>query len=161
MEKKNTLAGFIAIILGIILIISPVVGVLAVGLISGVVLLGAGAWLLVTGLGERKYGKPFWIIFTGLGAISVVIGIVFLLNLQNIASFGIWTYILTGIILIIAGVMALFVGASGNKYKKWAGIIGIVVGIIYFIVGYYAIEPLILGLIIGVGFLIYGILNIR
>jgi uncharacterized membrane protein HdeD (DUF308 family) len=161
MEKKNTLAGILAIILGIILIISPVVGVLAVGLISGVVLLGAGAWLLVTGLGERKYDKPFWIIFSGLGVISLVAGIVFLLNLSTIASFGIWTYIITGIILILAGAMALLVGASGNKYKKWAGIIGIVVGIIYFIVGYYAIEPLILGIIIGVGFLIYGILNIR
>lgn len=161
MEKKNTLAGIMAIILGIVLIISPLVGVLAVGLISGVVLLGAGAWLLVTGLGERKYEKPFWIIFTGLGAISLVAGIVFLLNLSSIASFGIWIYIITGIILILAGAMALFVGASGNKYKKWAGIIGIVVGIFYFIVGYYAIEPLILGIIIGVGFLIYGILNMR
>lgn len=161
MEKKNTLAGILAIILGIILIISPVVGVLAVGLISGVVLLGAGAWLLVTGLGERKYDKPFWIIFTGLGVISLVTGIIFLLNLSSIASFGIWVYIITGIILILAGAMALFVGASGNKYKKWAGIIGIIIGIIYLIVGYYAVEPLILGIIIGVGFLIYGILNIR
>jgi uncharacterized membrane protein HdeD (DUF308 family) len=141
--------------------ISPVVGVLAVGLISGVVLLGAGAWLLVTGLGEKKYDKPFWIVFTGLGVISLLAGIMFLLNLSSVASFGIWTYILTGIILILAGAMALLVGASGNKYKKWAGIIGILVGIIYFIVGYYAIDPLILGIIIGAGFLIYGILNIR
>ncbi|MDI9437224.1 MAG: DUF308 domain-containing protein [Euryarchaeota archaeon] len=161
MEKKNTLAGILAIILGIVLMISPVVGVLAVGLISGVVLLGAGAWLLVTGLGEKKYDKPFWIVFTGLGVISLLAGIMFLLNLSSVASFGIWTYILTGIILILAGAMALLVGASGNKYKKWAGIIGILVGIIYFIVGYYAIDPLILGIIIGAGFLIYGILNIR
>jgi peptidoglycan/LPS O-acetylase OafA/YrhL len=126
-----------------------------------VVLLGAGAWLLVTGLGEKKYDKPFWIVFTGLGVISLLAGIMFLLNLSSVASFGIWTYILTGIILILAGAMALLVGASGNKYKKWAGIIGILVGIIYFIVGYYAIDPLILGIIIGAGFLIYGILNIR
>ena len=161
MEKKNTLAGILAIILGIVLMISPVVGVLAVGLISGVVLLGAGAWLLVTGLGEKKYDKTFWIVFTGLGVISLLAGIMFLLNLSSVASFGIWTYILTGIILILAGAMALLVGASGNKYKKWAGIIGILVGIIYFIVGYYAIDPLILGIIIGAGFLIYGILNIR
>ena len=161
MEKKNTLAGILAIILGIVLMISPVVGVLAVGLISGVVLLGAGAWLLVTGLGEKKYDKPFCIVFTGLGVISLLAGIMFLLNLSSVASFGIWTYILTGIILILAGAMALLVGASGNKYKKWAGIIGILVGIIYFIVGYYAIDPLILGIIIGAGFLIYGILNIR
>jgi membrane protein HdeD len=161
MEKKNTLAGILSIILGIILIISPVVGVLAVGLISGVVLLGAGAWLLVTGLSERKYDKSFWIIFTGLGVVSLLAGIIFLLNLSSIASFGIWTYIITGIILILAGVMALFVGASGNKYKKWAGIIGVLIGIIYLIVGYYAVDPLILGIIIGVGFLIYGILNIR
>ncbi|HMK53852.1 MAG TPA: DUF308 domain-containing protein [Methanobacteriaceae archaeon] len=161
MEKKNTLAGIMAIILGIILIAAPVVGVAAIGLISGVVLLGTGAWLLITGISERKQDKTFGIVYLALGIIGVIVGILFLLNLPSIAAFGIWTYIITGIILIIAGIMALFIGTSQNKYKKWIGILGIIIGSIYIIVGYFAINPIILGIIIGLGFLIYGILNIR
>lgn len=161
MENKNTLAGILAIILGIILIAAPVVGVAAIGLISGIVLLGTGAWLLITGISEKKHDQTFGIVFLALGIIGVVVGIIFLLNLSSVAAFGIWTYIVTGIILMIAGIMALFVGKSQNKYKKWVGIIGIIIGLIYIIVGYFDINPLILGLIIGIGFLIYGILNVR
>ncbi len=59
--------------------------------------------------------------------------------------------------MIIAGVFAL---ASRNEFKNatWAGVLGIILGILYIILGTFAFDPIYLGILIGIWLVISGIL---
>lgn len=156
---KNTIVGIIAIIVAIIMIASPVVGLATLGLISGVLILGMGVWLAILGFTERT-SNDLWLFPLLFGIVGVIIGLTFLFNASWIISLGFWAYIITGALLIINGFIALFVGEK-QTYKIYAGVFGLVFGFLFVIVGYYGIDPKILGLIIGIGLLLFGILNIR
>ena len=69
------------------------------------------------------------------------------------------TIYLAGIFLIIIGLI-IIVGNRDNKYGFWMGILGIVLGVIYIILGTYIKNPLVLGSLIGIWLLVTGILNL-
>ncbi|MBO7715468.1 MAG: DUF308 domain-containing protein, partial [Methanobrevibacter sp.] len=69
------------------------------------------------------------------------------------------TIYLAGIFLIIIGLI-IIVGNRDNKYGFWMGILGIVLGVIYIILGTYINNPLILGSLIGIWLLVTGVLNL-
>ena len=50
--------------------------------------------------------------------------------------------------------------AATYKYGFWMGILGIVLGVIYIILGTYIKDPLILGSLIGIWLLVTGVLNL-
>jgi membrane protein HdeD len=156
---KNTIVGIIAIIVAIIMIASPVVGLATLGIISGILILGMGVWLAILGFTERT-SNDLWLFPLLFGIVGVIMGLTFLFNASWIISLGFWAYIITGALLIINGFIALFVGEK-QTYKIYAGVFGLVFGFLFVIVGYYGIDPKILGLIIGIGLLLFGILNIR
>lgn len=156
---KNTIVGIIAIIVAIIMIASPVVGLATLGIISGVLILGMGVWLAILGFSERT-SNDLWLFPLLFGIVGVIMGLTFLFNASWIISLGFWAYIITGALLIINGCIALFVGEK-QTYKIYAGVFGLVFGFLFVIIGYYGIDPKILGLIVGIGLLLFGILNIR
>ncbi|BDZ70619.1 DUF308 domain-containing protein [Methanobacterium petrolearium] len=156
---KNALVGIIAIIVAIIMIASPVIGLATLGLISGLLILVTGIWLTILGFSERT-SNDLWLFPLLVGLIGVIMGLTFLFNTSWIISLGVWTYLLSGALLIIAGIIALFVGEK-QTYKTYAGIFGLVLGCLFLIVGYFNIDPQILGVITGIVLLIFGILNIR
>jgi uncharacterized membrane protein HdeD (DUF308 family) len=156
---KNTVVGIIAIIVGVIMITAPVVGLATLGLISGLLILGMGIWLTILGFGERT-SNDLWLFPFLVGIIGVIMGITFLFNTSWIISLGLWAYIITGILLLITGIISLLVGER-KTYKVYAGIFGLLFGFLFLIVGFYNVNPNILGFITGVGLLLYGILNIR
>ncbi|MCC7551030.1 MAG: DUF308 domain-containing protein [Methanobacterium sp.] len=156
---KNTIVGIIAIIVAVIMITAPVVGLATLGLISGLLILGMGVWLAILGFNER-ISNDLWLFPFIVGIVGVILGLTFLFNTSWIINLGFWAYVLTGVLLLLTGIIALFVGER-NTYKVYAGIFGLVFGFLFIIVGYYNINPNILGFIIGIGLLIYGILNIR
>lgn len=156
---KNTIVGIIAIILAVIIIASPVVGLATLALISGLLILGMGVWLAILGFNERTT-NDLWLFPLLVGLVGVIMGLTFLFNASWIISLGYWAYIITGGLLLVNGFIALFVG-DRNEYKNYAGIFGLVFGVLFLIVGYFNINPNILGVIIGIGLLIFGILNIR
>lgn len=156
---KNTIVGIIAIIVAVIMIASPVVGLATLGLISGLLILGMGVWLAILGFNERTT-NDLWLFPLLVGLIGVIMGLTFLFNASWIINLGFWAYLITGVLLIINGFIALFVGEK-QTYKTYAGIFGLVFGLLFLIVGYYNIDPKILGMITGIGLLVFGILNIR
>lgn len=156
---KNTIVGIIAIIVAVIMIASPVVGLATLGLISGLLILGMGIWLSILGFSERT-SNDLWLFPLLVGLVGVIMGLTFLFNASWIINLGYWAYIITGGLLLITGFIALFVGEK-QTYKTYTGIFGLIFGLLFLIVGYYNLDPKILGLIIGVGLLIFGILNIR
>lgn len=156
---KNTIVGIIAIIVAVIMIASPVVGLATLGLISGLIILGMGVWLAILGFSERT-SNDLWLFPMLVGLVGVIMGLTFLFNASWIINLGFWAYLITGVLLIINGFIALFVGEK-QTYKTYAGIFGLVFGLLFLIVGYYNIDPKILGVITGIGLLVFGILNIR
>lgn len=156
---KNMILGIVAIILAVVMITAPVVGLATLGLISGLLILGVGVWLAVLGFNERK-SNDLWLFPLILGLIGILIGLTFLFNTSWIINLGFWAYIITGILLLLTGVIALFVGER-QTYKVYAGIFGLVFGLLFVFVGYYNVNPNILGFLVGIGLLVYGVLNIR
>jgi uncharacterized membrane protein HdeD (DUF308 family) len=65
---------------------------------------------------------------------------------------------MAGIFLIIAGLISLVDGM--HRKMAWAGILGIVLGIIYLILGVFAFSPVNLGFLIGIWLVITGIFKL-
>ena len=149
MHKQTTIS-IIAIILGIIIIAFPMLGVITAADILGLSVLLLAIFLLANGVSEVEYN-------TTRGLINTSLGLIF--NPSIFAFLTALTIYLAGIFLIIIGLI-IIVGNRDNKYGFWMGILGIVLGVIYIILGTYIKNPLILGSLIGIWLLVTGVLNL-
>lgn len=157
--NKQTTISIIAIILGIITIAFPMLGVIAAADILGLSVLLLAIFLLANGVSEVEYNTTRGLLNTILGLIMLIISLGLIFNPSIFAFLTALTIYLAGIFLIIIGLIVI-VGNRDNKYGFWMGILGIVLGVIYIIIGTYINNPLILGSLIGVWLLITGILNL-
>ncbi|MBR4396663.1 MAG: DUF308 domain-containing protein [Methanobrevibacter sp.] len=149
----------IAIILGIITIAFPMLGVIAAADILGLSVLLLAIFLLANGVSEVEYNTTRGLLNTILGLIMLIISLGLIFNPSIFAFLTALTIYLAGIFLIIIGLIVI-VGNRDNKYGFWMGILGIVLGVIYIILGTYINNPIILGSLIGIWLLITGILNL-
>ena len=157
--NKQTTISIIAIILGIITIAFPMLGVIAAADILGLSVLLLAIFLLANGVSEVEYNTTRGLLNTILGLIMLIIRLGLIFNPSIFAFLTALTIYLAGIFLIIIGLIVI-VGNRDNKYGFWMGILGIVLGVIYIIIGTYINNPLILGSLIGIWLLITGILNL-
>ena len=158
MHKQTTIS-IIAIILGILIIAFPMLGVIAAADILGLSVLLLAIFLLANGVSEVEYNTTRGLINTILGIIMLIISLGLIFNPSIFAFLTALTIYLAGIFLIIIGLI-IIVGNRDNKYGFWMGILGIVLGVIYIILGTYINNPLILGSLIGIWLLVTGILNL-
>ena len=158
MHKQTTLS-IIAIILGIITIAFPMLGVIGAADILGLSVLLLAIFLLANGVSEVEYNTTRGLINTILGLIMLIISLGLIFNPSIFAFLTALTIYLAGIFLIIIGLI-IIVGNRDNKYGFWMGILGILLGVIYIIIGTYINNPLILGSLIGIWLVITGILNL-
>lgn len=151
--------GILAIILGILVMIFPVMGVVAISFITGFAVIMLAIWFLIAGVTEIQVSRLMGILFLILGIIALILGFGLVFN-PTIFAFltGLMLY-LAGILMIIAGVISLL-GGFAARYRVWGGVLGIVLGIIYIILGTYAFNPLYLGFLIGIWLLLTGIFSI-
>ena len=157
--NKQTTISIIAIILGIITIAFPMLGVIAASDILGLSVLLLAIFLLTNGVSEVEYNTTRGLLNTILGIVMLIVSIGLIFNPSIFAFLTALTIYLAGIFLIIIGLIVI-VGNRDNKYGFWMGILGIVLGVIYIIIGTYINNPLILGSLIGVWLLVTGILNL-
>ena len=157
--NKQTTISIIAIILGIITIAFPMLGVIAAADILGLSVLLLAIFLLANGVSEVEYNTTRGLLNTILGLIMLIISLGLIFNPSIFAFLTALTIYLAGIFLIIIGLIVI-VGNRDNKYGFWMGILGIVLGVIYIIIGTYINNPIILGSLIGIWLLITGILNL-
>ena len=157
--NKQTTISIIAIILGIITIAFPMLGVIAAADILGLSVLLLAIFLLANGVSEVEYNTTRGLLNTILGLIMLIISLGLIFNPSIFAFLTALTIYLAGIFLIIIGLIVI-VGNRDNKYGFWMGILGIVLGVIYIILGTYINNPIILGSLIGIWLLITGILNL-
>ena len=158
MHKQTTIS-IIAIILGILIIAFPMLGVIAASDILGLSVLLLAIFLLANGVSEVEYNTTRGLINTILGILMLIISLGLIFNPSIFAFLTALTIYLAGIFLIIIGLI-IIVGNRDNKYGFWMGILGIVLGVIYIIIGTYINNPLILGSLIGIWLLVTGILNL-
>ena len=158
MHKQTTIS-IIAIILGLLIIAFPMLGVIAASDILGLSVLLLAIFLLANGVSEVEYNTTRGLINTILGILMLIISLGLIFNPSIFAFLTALTIYLAGIFLIIIGLI-IIVGNRDNKYGFWMGILGIVLGVIYIILGTYINNPLILGSLIGIWLLVTGILNL-
>ena len=157
MHKQTTIS-IIAIILGIIIIAFPMLGVITAADILGLSVLLLAIFLLANGVSEVEYNTTRGLINTILGIIMLIISLGLIFNPSIFAFLTALTIYLAGIFLIIIGLI-IIVGNRDNKYGFWMGILGILLGVIYIIIGTYINNPLILGSLIGIWLVVTGVLN--
>ena len=158
MHKQTTIS-IIAIILGIITIAFPMLGVIAASDILGLSVLLLAIFLLTNGVSEVDYNTTRGLLNIILGIVMLIISIGLIFNPSIFAFLTALTIYLAGIFLIIIGLI-IIVGNRDNKYGFWMGILGIVLGVIYIIIGTYINNPIILGSLIGIWLLVTGVLNL-
>jgi len=147
---KNPVLALLAIILGLLVMAFPLAGLVAAGVLTGFVVLMIAIWLLIVGASQMDISKT-------AGILNVILGISLIFSPALFAFLTAFLLYIVGIFMIAAGIIALL---SRNTYKNavWAGILGIVLGLLYIILGTLAFDPVYLGILIGAWLIINGVL---
>ncbi len=153
MEKNGT--ALILIVLGLIVLAFPLLGIIPLSLLTGFIVLFLGLGLILAGLMDMGESASVGIVQIILGIIAFVLGIGFIFNpglFSWLIGFIVW---ITGLFLVIAGIIGILTKAGDNR---WNGVVALIIGIIYIVIGTFIANPVILGALIGLWLLITGIL---
>ena len=153
---KSKFISLLAIILGLIIIIFPVMGFIGVSSLIGLSILLISIYLLVVGIAIIDYNKSGSILDLALG---IILSICLIFNPAMLGFLAEITLYLAGIMLIIVGLVSL-VNNRQSRYAFYIGIAGVVLGLLYIIIGTYVANPIILGTLIGIWLVISGILKL-
>lgn len=156
---KNKFVSLLAIILGIIIIAFPMIGVIGTSSLIGLSVLLISIYLLVVRVAIIDYNKSGAIIDLILGIILLFLSLGLIFNPNLFAFLAEISLYLAGIVLIIVGVVAL-VNNRHARFGFYIGISGIILGLVYIIIGTYVADPIILGTLIGLWLVITGVLKI-
>ncbi|MBQ6813150.1 MAG: DUF308 domain-containing protein [Methanobrevibacter sp.] len=148
----------ISIILGLIIIIFPLFGIISASDILGLSVLLLSIFLLTNGISEVEYNVTKGLLNVILGMIMLIVSLGLIFNPSMFDFLTALTIYLAGIFLIIIGLIVI-VSNRENKYGFWMGILGIILGVIYIIIGTYINNPLILGSLIGIWLVATGVLT--
>jgi hypothetical protein len=153
MQKTGT--ALVLIILGLIVLAFPILGLIPLSLITGFLVLILGIGLLIGGIIQMGESVGLGILEIILGIIALIMGIGFIFNpglFSWLVGFIVW---IVGLFLILAGIIGILSKAGGNR---WNGVVAIIIGAVYVIVGTWIKDPVILGALIGLWLLITGII---
>jgi uncharacterized membrane protein HdeD (DUF308 family) len=146
-------------ILGLIIIIFPIMGLIGVSDLIGLSILLISIYLLVVGVAIIDYNKTGAIIDLVLGVILLFLSICLIFNVGIFGFLAQITLYLAGIMLIVVGLVSL-INNRQSRYGFYIGIAGVVLGLLYIVIGTYVANPIILGILIGLWLVISGILRL-
>ena len=156
---KGKFISLLAIIFGLIIIIFPVMGVIGVGSLISLFVLLVSIYLLIVGISIIDYNKTGAILDLILGIVLSLLSICLIFNPALIGFLTGITLYLAGIMLIVVGLVSL-INNRQSRYGFYIGIAGVVLGLLYIIIGTYVTDPIVLGTLIGIWFVISGILKL-
>ncbi|WP_405283040.1 DUF308 domain-containing protein [Methanobrevibacter sp.] len=156
---KTKFISIFAIIFGLIIIIFPIMGLIKTSALIGLSLLLISIYLLVVGVAIIDYNKRGAILDLILGIVLLILSICLIFDVTIIGILAQITLYLAGITLIVVGLVSL-VNNRQSRYGFYIGIAGIVLGLLYIIIGTYVADPIILGSLIGLWLIISGVLNL-
>lgn len=155
---KTKFVSLLAILLGLIIIAFPIMGVIGVSSLIGLSVLLMSIYLLVVGVSIMDYNTSGAILDLILGMILLLLSIGLIFNPSLLGFLTEITLYLAGIMLIIVGLAAL-INNRNSRYGFYIGIAGVVLGLLYIIIGTYIENPIVLGTLIGMWLVISGILK--
>ncbi len=156
---KSKFISILAIILGLIIIIFPVMGLIEVSALIGLSILLISIYLLVVGVAIIDYNKSGAIIDLILGTILLLLSLCLIFHISVIGFLAEITLYLAGITLIVVGLVSL-INNRQSRYGFYIGIAGVVLGLLYIVIGTYITDPIILGSLIGLWLIISGVLKL-
>lgn len=156
---KTKFVSLLAIILGLIIIIFPALGLIGASSLIGLSVLLMSIYLLVVGVTIIDYNTSGAIIDLILGLLLLFLSIGLIFNPALLGFITEITLYLAGIMLIVVAVASLINNRS-SRYGFYIGIVGIVLGLLYIIIGTYVSNPIVLGTLIGIWLVISGILKL-
>lgn len=148
-------SALVLIVLGLIIITFPILGVIPFSVLTGLALLFLGVGLLAAGIVSMGENKAMGIVELTLGVLAIILGLGFIFNPNYFSVVAAVFVFIAGLFLIISGIVALITRTGGSI---WAGVIALILGLIYLIVAVFVANPLYLGILIGLWLLITGIL---
>ncbi|MBQ2665937.1 DUF308 domain-containing protein [Methanobrevibacter sp.] len=156
---KSKFISLLAIILGLLIIIFPIMGIVGVADLIALSVLLISVYLLVVGIATIDYNKTGAILDLALGMILLFLSIFLIFNPTMLGFLAEITLYLAGILLIIVGLVSL-INNRTSKYGFYIGIAGVVLGLLYIIIGSFVANPIILGTLIGLWLVISGVLKL-
>lgn len=156
---KTKFVSLLAILLGLIIIVFPVMGIIGTGSLIGLSVLLVSIYLLIVGVSIIDYNTSGSIIDLFLGIVLLILSIGLIFNPSLFGFLAEITLYLAGIMLIVVGVVSL-INNRNSRYGFYIGIAGIVLGVLYIIIGTYIADPIILGSLIGIWLVISGVLKL-
>lgn len=155
-ESRNVLFGILAILLGLIVMIFPLISIFTINAIAGIGLIFLGIWILAQSL---KTGS----IVSGIAGLlvalfAIMFGIVFIGDIKAFQFFTFLILYIVGFFLALAGLTSLISG-KGLK-EKIIGVLGIIFAVLFVVLASFVRNPLVLGIIIGAFLIIVGIMEI-
>ncbi|WP_407415109.1 DUF308 domain-containing protein [Methanobrevibacter sp.] len=156
---KTKFISLLAILLGLILIIFPILGFIGVSSLIGLSVLLMSIYLLVVGVSIIDYNARGAILDLILGMLLLFLSIGLIFNPALLGFLSEITLYLAGIMLIIVSVASL-INNRNSRYGFYVGIAGIILGLLYIIIGTYLSNPIILGALIGIWLVINGVLKL-
>ena len=153
------LRAVVAILFGIMALISVQFALLFLVYLFGVYVLLDGIVAIILSLQERRSSSGWWVLFV-LGIVGIVVGVLCFIHPGNVALL---IFYLVGIWLIISGIIGILSAftlraAGGEGLLVIVGIVSIIVGIIFVIHPTTSILTIVW--ILGLFALIYGIIQI-
>lgn len=155
-RAEDTLRGIIAIIVGIFVIAILFTKNFTVYESIGIGIVFLGIWMLILSYDIKNFSKLEGVLFIILFLASIITGIFIYFNIIFFKlPLTIWIN-LTGILILISGIVAI----TGNEtIEKATGIIGIILGIIFLILVYYNYNQIYMAFILGIWLIVIGMIQ--
>lgn len=152
-NSRKIASGVVGILLGILVIAFPFLSIFAASVLLGLSVFLIGIALLGFGLAEWGSSKAAGVALSIIGIVVLIAGLGLSGNMMAFTILVRYSLYLIGLILLISGVAHLF---SVGRFAKAAGILGVIAGIGYIVVGSLASNPMALAVLIGLWLILTG-----
>jgi hypothetical protein len=134
-------------------------GLIGVGSLIGLSVLLMSIYLFVVGVSIIDYNTSGAILNLIMALILLFVSFGLIFNPMLLGFLTEITMYIAGIMLIVVALVSL-INNRNSRYGFYIGIAGIVLGLLYIVIGTYLSNPIILGALIGIWLVISGVLNL-
>ena len=158
MTDRNVVVGILAVILGLVVIIFPLIGVSTLSDLAGIGIIFLGIWLLAQSFKAWEKSVAAAVADLILAVLAILWGVMFLGNIKAFAFLTFLALYIVGFFIIISGLTAFF---SDKSLKgKAIGVLGVLLGVFFLIFSVYLKNPLVLAATVGAFLIIAGVVEI-
>ena len=154
----SRMSGILTIIFGLILLVFPWFGLWTLSAILGFILILIGVGLLLFGAFTYGSSKGAAVAFLILGVLGLSAGVGMVGNVGAFAALAGFALYLSAGILIVSGLVHVF--RPMTRFSRGIGVVGIVLGVVYIILGSLAMDPRDLSVLMGVWLVIVGVTSL-